>query len=105
MVSALDKLEEPPTLVALREAVKARLPRVDLPEILLEMAGRTGFTEEFTHLSEREAWAARPAHKPLRCADGGGMQYVASPPGRSEVPALRWSRLVWVTSTMSGTTR
>ena len=38
MVSALDKLEEPPTLVALREAVKARLPRVDLPEILLEMA-------------------------------------------------------------------
>ena len=44
--------------MALREAVKARLPRVDLPEILLEMAARTGFTEEFTHLSEREAWAA-----------------------------------------------
>ena len=28
------------------------------PKILLEMAARTGFTEEFTHLSEREAWAA-----------------------------------------------
>jgi hypothetical protein len=29
---------EPPSLLALRDAVAARLPRVDLPEILLEIA-------------------------------------------------------------------
>ena len=34
VLSALDKLEEPPSLVALKAAVAARLPRVDLPELL-----------------------------------------------------------------------
>jgi hypothetical protein len=38
VLSPLDKLEEPPSLLALRDAVAARLPRVDLPEILLEIA-------------------------------------------------------------------
>ncbi len=41
ILSALDKLEEPPSLLALREAVTARLPRIDLPEVLLEVATRT----------------------------------------------------------------
>lgn len=55
IVSPLDKLEEPPSLIQLWEAVAARLPRVDLPELLLEIAARTGFTEAFTHLTERTA--------------------------------------------------
>jgi hypothetical protein len=38
LLSALDKLDEPHTLVALREAVKAQLPRADLLESLLEIA-------------------------------------------------------------------
>ena len=42
-LSALDKLEEPPSLVALKTAVAARMPLVDLPELLLEMHARTGF--------------------------------------------------------------
>jgi hypothetical protein len=33
----------------LRGEIKARMPRVDLPEILLEIAVRTGYTEAFTH--------------------------------------------------------
>src|SRR5215469_14681270 len=41
VVSPLDKLDEPDSLVKLREAVNARLPRVDLPEVLLEIAART----------------------------------------------------------------
>lgn len=41
ILSPLDKLEEPPSLVALRRQVKSRMPRVDLPEILLEIAART----------------------------------------------------------------
>jgi TnpA family transposase len=96
MVSALDKLDEPPTLVALREAVKARLPRVDLPEILLEMAARTGFTEEFTHISEREARAADLATSLCAVLMAEACNIGLSPLVRSEVPALRWSRLVWV---------
>jgi hypothetical protein len=53
VLTALDKLEEPASLVQLREAVSARLPRVDLPDILLEIAARTDFASKFTHISER----------------------------------------------------
>jgi len=46
---------EPQSLVELRAAVKALLPRVDLPELLLEVAMWTGFVDGFTHLSEASA--------------------------------------------------
>ena len=52
VLSALDKLEEPHSLVALKAAVAARMPLVDLPELLLEMHTRTGFANGFTHASE-----------------------------------------------------
>jgi Domain of unknown function (DUF4158) len=55
MVSNLDKLEEPPSLVDLREHVAARLPRVDLPEVLLEVHAWTGFAHEFVHISAPNA--------------------------------------------------
>ena len=55
VLSPLDKLDEPPSLVALRAAVAVRLPRVDLPEILLEIHARTGFAADFTHASEAGA--------------------------------------------------
>jgi len=57
VLAPLDKLDDPPSLQALREAVKARMPRVDLPEIMLEIAARTGFTNAFSHLTERAARA------------------------------------------------
>ena len=58
VLSPLDKLEEPASLIALRAAVDALLPRVDLPEVLLEVAGWSGFLGEFTHISEGSARAA-----------------------------------------------
>ena len=54
-MSPLDKVEEPASLVALRTAIAGRLPRVDLPEILLEIAARTDFAVAFTHVSKRAA--------------------------------------------------
>ena len=57
ILSALDKLEEPASLVALKAAVAARLPRVDLPELLLEMHARTGF-------ATGSPMPARAAHAP-----------------------------------------
>jgi len=43
--------------VALRERAAALLPRVDLPEVLLEVQAWTGFADAFTHLSEGAARA------------------------------------------------
>jgi hypothetical protein len=45
-IAALERIEEPPSLVALRAAVDARLPRLDLPELILEMHARTGFAAQ-----------------------------------------------------------
>ena len=53
----LDKLDEPPSLSELRAQIAALIPRVDLAEILLEIQARTGFADEFTHISEAQARA------------------------------------------------
>ncbi len=56
-LSSLDQLEEPESLVRLRSEVASRLPRVDLPEVLLEIHTLTRFADEFTHVSEENARA------------------------------------------------
>jgi hypothetical protein len=54
-LTPLDKLDEPATLVDLRGDVTARLPRVDLTEVLLEVQAWTNFTCEFRHVSVADA--------------------------------------------------
>jgi TnpA family transposase len=51
----LDKLEEPPSLTALKELTSRMLPRVRLPELLLEVHARSGFLGEFTHAGGADA--------------------------------------------------
>lgn len=57
ILTQLDKLDEPESLKLLRSEVKSRLPRVDLPEVLLEIAKRTNFISAFTHINEGNARA------------------------------------------------
>lgn len=95
-VTGLDKLEEPPSLLRLRDYVLARLPRIDLPELLLEIHTRTGFAHAFTHISEG---AARVADLPLSlCAVllAEACNIGLEPVIRSDVPALTRGRLSWV---------
>lgn len=54
-ITALEKLDEPHSLVTLRIRVAGMLPKLDLPELILEMHARTGMMNEFTHLSEQNA--------------------------------------------------
>src|SRR5206468_1052426 len=54
-LARLEADSEPATLVALRDLVARMLPRVDLPDLLLEVHGRTGYLDEFTHVSEAGA--------------------------------------------------
>ena len=53
----LDKLDEPGSLIELRKQVRDLMPRVDLAEVLLEIQAKTGFADEFTHISEAQARA------------------------------------------------
>jgi len=53
------KMEEPASLVALREKVVELLPRVDLPELILEIAARTRFTDAFSTSTCSDATRSR----------------------------------------------
>ena len=96
ILSALDKVEEPDSLVALRAMVSERMPRVDLPEILLEIAARTGFTESFTHISEHSARAAELTTSLCAVLLSEACNTGMEPLARSDIPALRYDRLTWV---------
>jgi hypothetical protein len=58
-LAALKAVPDPLSLVDLRRRVEAMLPRVDLPELVLEvMSWHPGFTEAFTHTSGNDARVA-----------------------------------------------
>lgn len=96
VLTALDKLDESQSLVTLRTKVTGLLPRVDLPELILEVAARTGFTEAFTHLSEHTA-RATDIHISL-CAVlmAEACNTGLEPLIRGDVAALKRDRLSWV---------
>ena len=54
-VEQLDALPEPDSLLTLREQINQRLPDADLPDLLLEIATKTGFLDGFTHEHEPNA--------------------------------------------------
>jgi TnpA family transposase len=95
-VEALDKVEEPASLTALRAAVDARLPRLDLPELVLEMHARTGFAAHFTHASESASRADDIATTVCAVLVAEATNTGFEPLIRGDVPALRRSRLSWV---------
>jgi TnpA family transposase len=96
IVSPLDKLAEPPSLIRLREAVAARLPQVDLPEILLEIAARTRFTDAFTHLTERASRVEDLATSVCAVLLADACNTGLGPLIRQDIPALKRDRLAWV---------
>lgn len=54
-LTGLDKLDEPASLLDLRDRVQALLPRIDLTDAILEIHGYTGFADEFTRISEHNS--------------------------------------------------
>lgn len=95
-VERLEKIEEPPSLIALRAAVDARLPRLDLPELILEMQARTGFADQFSHASEGNARADDIAIGICAVLVAEATNTGFEPLIRLDTPALRRSRLSWV---------
>jgi TnpA family transposase len=96
VVRPLDKLDRPPSLVALQSAVQGRLPNVDLPDILLEIAARTGFAEAFTHVSERKARVEAFLMSLCAVLVAEACNIGFEPMVRSDQLALGRARLSWV---------
>ncbi|MHC4686967.1 MAG: Tn3 family transposase [Planctomycetota bacterium] len=95
-LTGLDKLDEPPSLIALRDGVADLLPRLDIPEVLLEIHAKTGFADEFTHISEANA---RVEDLPISICAGllaEACNIGIDPLVRKDSPALTRGRLTWV---------
>jgi len=96
VLSNLDKVEEPPSLLALRDKVDDLLPRIDLPELLLEVNTHTGFANEFVHITEQNS---RIEHLDISvCATllGEACNIGLEPLVRPHHPALSRGRLSWI---------
>lgn len=95
-IGNLDKLEEPDSLKVLRQHVGGLLPKVDLTELVLEIIARTGFVNEFTHVSETSA-RVDDLHISI-CAVllAEACNIGLEPLAQSQVPALTRHRLSWV---------
>jgi len=96
VLTALERIDDPPSLIALKASVAARLPRVDLPELLLEMHARTGFADGFTHASEGGARADDVATSICAVLLAEACNTGFEPLIRLDRPSLRRSRLSWV---------
>jgi TnpA family transposase len=95
-VEQLDALPEPESLLALRDQVDRRLPDADLPDLLLEIAAKTGFIDGFsreheprTHLSDLPTSICA-----VLVAQACNVGY--APLVDETIPALREARLKYV---------
>ena len=96
-IAKLDRLEEPVSLEGLRNTLGAMIPRVDLPDLLLELHVRTGLADEFDHVAEGSGARVRDLHRSvcavlLAEACNVGLKPLVDPSD----PALTRSRLSWV---------
>ena len=96
VVTPLDKLDEPESLVSLRAAVQARMPRVELPELLLEVEAWTGFAGAFTHASEGRARADGLDLSVCAALLSEACNVGLRPLAQAGTPALTVRRLSWV---------
>ena len=96
VVAPLDKLDEPESLVRLRAAVQARMPRVELPELLLEVEAWTGFCGAFSHASEGRARTEGLAVSLCAALLSEACNVGLGPFTQAGTPALSARRLSWV---------
>jgi hypothetical protein len=95
-ITNLDRLDEPPSLVVLSRPVAGLLPKIDLTELLLEIHARTGFADEFTHVSESNARADGLAVSICAVLMAEACNIGLEPFIKPHLPALTRRRLSWV---------
>ena len=95
-MTGLDKLDEPSSLIALRDQIDTLLPRIDLTDAILEIHGYTGFAEEFTHISQNNARVDNLALSICAVLAAEACNIGIEPLVDPEDPALTYARLAWV---------
>ena len=99
-VPRLTAIPEPPSLVDLRKRVAAMLPRVDLPEVILEvMAWVPAFTAAFTSVSGGRTRLEDLHVSVAACLTAQALNIGYAPVAKRGVPALEPDRLAHVSGT------
>jgi TnpA family transposase len=83
-------------LAPLQRRIAALLPRVELTDLVLEIAGWTGFAQAFTHLSEGRARVPDLTLSLCAVLVAEACNVGLEPLMRPDVPALERDRLSWV---------
>ncbi|MFC4062886.1 Tn3 family transposase [Planomonospora corallina] len=97
----LEAVEEPPGLIDLRKRLQGMLPRVDLPELILEvMSWRPGFTAAFTPVSGGAARLESDLHVTIAaCLTAHALNITYAPIISPGVAALTRDRISHVDQT------
>ena len=95
-ITNLDKLDEPESLSKLSDQVSNLLPKVDLTELILEINAHTGFSDEFTHVSESNARAEDLPISICAVLLSEACNIGLEPLVKHHIPALTRHRLSWV---------
>jgi TnpA family transposase len=96
-LTPLDELGEPESLIDLRRWVDALIPRVDLPEALLEVQTWTGFANEFPHIDgDRGRQVEDLALSVCAVLTTEACNVPLETVARNDIPALSYARLAWV---------
>jgi len=96
VISPLEKLDEPANLHRLRDGVNARLPHVDLSDVILEVQRWTDFAGAFTHISEGNARVYDLTMSICAVLLAEACNIGLQPLIRPDIPALTRGRLEWV---------
>jgi TnpA family transposase len=94
-LTGLDRMVEPESLQRLRAQVNARLPLVELPELILEVQAHTRFADAFTHLSEGKARADELPLSLCAVLVAEACNIGLTPVIHRNIPALARDRLLW----------
>jgi len=96
IVTPIEKLEELPGLLEARDLVSDLLPWVDLPELVLEIATRTGFIDDFIPLDLGVSHNKELALSICAVLVAEACNVGLGPVSQEDVPALKLERLASV---------
>ena len=95
VVTPLDAIDEPASLVGLRGMVEALLPEVEIADLPLEVHGWTGFLDEYTHISGAASRADGLAESVSALLVADSCNVGLTPVVDDDYPPLTRDRLNW----------
>ncbi|MGN9794957.1 Tn3 family transposase [Streptomyces sp. OZ13] len=96
ILTGLDRLDEPASLIDLNKEIEARMPAVDLPEVVLEVNSWVPYLSDFTHVSESNSRMDDLELSVAAVLTSEATNVGIEPIVHDGVDALKRDRLFWV---------